>query len=111
MKLENTKVEYAVDAFNLVMGRCWANKDHPLHTALGKTAFPSGTPTPQIVTNGQQVAQVQNIVGNQPPVMSNTDVNAGQGLPGAQGVPIKDTKDALKKFNERLRMGGGNKFQ
>ena len=111
LKPENTKEEYVIDAFNLVYGRCLTQKDHPVHQ-VGKTVNPCGTPTPQTAgTNGQQVATVQNIMAGQPPVMSGADQSAGQGLPGVQGTPVKNTKDAFSRLKERFAANGGNKFQ
>jgi hypothetical protein len=110
MRPENTKEDYVIDAFNLVYGRCFAKKDHPVHQ-VGKTVNPNGTPAPQVGTNGQQVAAVQNVISGQPPVMSGTDASAGQGLPGVQGTPVKDTRDAFTRLKDRIAKSGGNKFQ
>ena len=110
MKGDNVKKEFAIDAFNLVYGRCFMNPSHPLHN-VGKNVNPNGTPTPQPGTNGPQIAKVQNIVGNQPQVMSNNDVNSGQGLPGVQGTPVLNTRDAFKRLKEKTTLAGGNKFQ
>jgi DNA-binding ferritin-like protein (Dps family) len=108
---ERTTVEYVVDAFNLVYGRCFARKDHPVHQ-VGKTATnPSGTPTSTPGTNGAQVAAVNNIIANQPPVMTGTDASAGQGLPGVQGTPVKTTRDAFSRLKDRIGQSGGNRFQ
>lgn len=110
MKPENTTEIYVIDAFNLVYGRCLTKKDHPVHQ-VGKTVNPSGTPTPTAGTNGQQVAVVQNVISGQPPVMSGTDASAGQGVPGTQGTPVKNTRDAFARLKERVANSGGNKFQ
>lgn len=110
LKPENTREDYVVDAFNLVYGRCYAKKDHPVHQ-VGKAANPSGTPAPQVGTNGQQVAVVQNIVSGQPPVMSGTDASAGQGVPGTQGTPVQNTRDAFARLKQRVANNGGNRFQ
>ena len=111
LKPSNTTEDYVTEAFNLVYGRCMAQKDHPIHQ-VGKTANPSGTPAPQNAgTNGQAVAEVQNVISGQPPVMSGADASAGQGLPGVQGTPVKNTKDAFTRFKDRLANNGGNKFQ
>ena len=111
MTLKNTTVEYATDAFNLVYGRCFAKKDHPVHN-IGKATSPSGTPTPQQAgTNSAAVQQVASIIQGQPHVMNNNDASAGQGLPGTQGVQIKNTRDAFSAFKDKLRQGGSSKFQ
>lgn len=111
MKPENTSEEYAIDAFNLVYGRCFANKNHAVHQ-VGKTANPGGTPAPQSAgTNGQQVAAVQQVIAGQPPVMTGSDINAGQGIPGTQGEKVKSTKDAFSRFKDRIRNNGANRFQ
>lgn len=111
LKPENTTEAYVLDAFNLVYGRCFAKKDHPVHQ-IGKAANPGGTPTPQpLPTNGQQVAQVQNVIAGQPPVMTGADPSAGQGLPGINGTPVKNTKDAFSRLKDKFAGNGGNRFQ
>jgi len=111
MTLKNTTVEYATDAFNLVYGRCFAKKDHPVHN-VGKASSPSGTPSPQTAGNNAAVVQqVASIINGQPPVMNPNDQSAGQGLPGTQGVQVKNTRDAFSAFKDRLRQGGSSKFQ
>lgn len=111
MTLDKTTEEYVIDAFNLVYGRCFAKKDHPVHQ-VGKTVNPNGTPAPTVTdTNGKQVAQVQNIIAGQPQVMSGSDSSAAQGLPGVQGTQVKNTKDAFARLKERVANNGGNRFQ
>lgn len=110
LKPENANEAYIVDAFHLVYGRCFAKKDHPVHQ-VGKGANPGATPAPQVGTNGQQVAAVQNIIAGQPQVMSGADTSAGQGLPGVQGTTVKNTKDAFARLKDRMTNGGGNRFQ
>lgn len=113
MTPERANLEYAVDAFNLVFGRCCAIKDHPVHQALGKgAANPGATPQASIGgTNGPSVAAVQNVIAGQPQVMTGDDQNAGHGLPGVQGEKVKDTKDAFTRFKERVQKAGSGKFQ
>lgn len=111
IKPENTNEAYITDAFNLVHGRCLANKNHPIHQVGKTTPNPSGTPQTNAGTNGQQVAQVQNIITGQPPVMSGTDSSAGQGLPGVQGTQVKNTRDAFSRLKDRIKNNGANKFQ
>lgn len=110
MKKENTTVEFATDAFNLVLGRCWSKPDHPIHQ-VGKTPTPGGTPTPQATpgTNGAQVQGVQDILRQTPPVMSGADPSAG-GMPEG-GKQVKNTKDAFASFKMRIQGNGSNKFQ
>lgn len=111
MTLKNTTVEFATDAFNLVYGRCFAKKDHPVH-AIGKATTPSGTPSPQNAgNNAGSVQQVASIIAGQPQVMNPNDASAGQGLPGTEGVKVKNTRDAFTAFKDRLRQGGSSKFQ
>lgn len=110
MDKAHTTVEYAVDAFNLVYGRCLAKKDHPVHN-IGKTDNPVGTPKVAAGTNGQAVDAVKNILAGQPPVMTGKDIGAASGIPGTQGTPVKSTKDAFAKFKDRIINNGGSKFQ
>lgn len=112
MKKENTTVEYVVDAFSLVLGRCMRVKDHAVNK-VGKADNPISTPTPNTVigTNSNQVKDVQNILAQQPPVMTGQDTNAGTGLPGTQGVPIKNTRDAFSKLKDKFGQMGGSRFQ
>ena len=112
LKLDNTTESYVIDAFNLVYGRCFAKKDHPVHQVGKAAANPGSTPSPtNIGTNGQQVAAVQNVISGQPPVMSGSDASAGQGLPGVQGTPVKNTRDAFARLKDRIAGNGGNRFQ
>jgi hypothetical protein len=108
---EHTNVDYVIDAFNLVYGRCLTNPNHPIHQ-VGKAVNPSGTPAPQVAgTNGQQVEVVQNIMAGQPQPMTSNDANAGQGIPGTQGEPVKNTNEAFKNLKNRLQGVGSNRFQ
>lgn len=114
MSVERTNKEYAIDAFNLVFGRCMADKSHPIHQAIGKgAANPGATPNPPAAagTNGNQVAAVQNVIAGQPTVMTGDDQGAGRGLPGTQGTPVKDTRDAFARLKERTQKAGSGKFQ
>ena len=113
MSVERTNTEYAVDAFNLVFGRCVADKSHPVHKALGKgPADPGVTPENKGAgTNGQQVAVVQNVIAGQAPVMTGEDQNAGKGLPGVQGEQVRSTKDAFARLKERVARNGSGRFQ
>lgn len=111
MKLNNTTVEYAVDAFNLVYGRCYAKKDHPVHN-VGKATTPSGTPTPQTAgNNSANVQQVASMIQGQPQVMNGNDPSAMQGIPGGQGTQVKNTRDAFNIFRDKISKGGSSKFQ
>ena len=110
MLKENTTPEFATDAFNLVLGRCFSDKNHAVHK-VGKTTNPTGTPAQASTTNGQAVAEVQHILVGQPPVMTGNDTGAASGLPGTQGVPVKNTKDAFSKLKEKFQNNGGNRFQ
>lgn len=111
MKLNNTTVEYAVDAFNLVFGRCIAKKDHPVHN-VGKATTPSGTPTPQQAgNNSTSVQQVASIIQGQPQVMTGNDPSAITGIPGGQEVKIKNTREAFSALRDKINKGGSSKFQ
>ena len=110
MDKAHTTEEFAVDAFNLVYGRCFANKDHPVH-GIGKgPSNPEATPVPQHGTNGAAIAGVQQIISPQPPVMTGKDASAASGAPDTGNAP-KNTKDAFARFKERLGQAGGSKFQ
>ena len=113
MKKENTTVEFCTDAFSLVYGKCLRKKDHAVNQ-IGKGTSPqSTTPTPQgAATNGQSVATVQNIIKNQPPIITDRDLVGGSN----QGVPsnepqVKNTRDAFKSLKDRFGNVGGNRFQ
>lgn len=111
MTLKNTTVEYATDAFNLVYGRCFAKKDHPVHN-IGKATSPSGTPSPQQAgTNSAAVQQVASMIQGQPQVMNQHDTSAGTGVPGTQGIQVKNTRDAFNRFKDKIIQGGSSKFQ
>lgn len=114
LKKENTTVEFCTDAFSLVLGKCLRKKDHPVNQ-IGKGTTPqSTTPTPQTgaATNGQSVATVQNIIKNQPPIITDRDITGGsnQGVPSNETQP-KNTRDAFKTLKERFGQVGGNRFQ
>jgi hypothetical protein len=114
MKKENTTVAFCTDAFSLVLGKCLRMKDHPVNQ-IGKGSNPqTATPAAQGNgnTNGQSVATVQNIIKNQPPIMSDRDVTGASttGLPDTSIQP-KNTRDAFKSLKERFGSVGGNRFQ
>lgn len=112
MTIKVTTVEYATDAFNLVLGRCLAKKDHPVNQ-LGKGTTPNPTPVtqPTAGTNAQGVQDVNNIIRQTPPTMSNNDVNAQSGIPTPQPNQVKNTKDSFASLKARLGNLGGNPFQ
>ena len=113
MKKENTTIEFCTDAFSLVLGKCLRKKDHAVNQ-IGKGTNPqSTTPTPQgATTNGQSVATVQNIIKNQPPIITDRDITGGsnQGVPTNE-APVKNTRDAFKSLKDRFGNVGGNRFQ
>lgn len=113
MKKENTTIEFCTDAFSLVLGKCLRKKDHAVNQ-IGKGTTPqSTTPTPQgATTNGQSVATVQNIIKNQPPIITDRDITGGsnQGVPTNE-APVKNTRDAFKSLKDRFGNVGGNRFQ
>ena len=111
MTREYTTVEYAVDAFALVLGRCMSNKDHAVNK-IGKAAPPGDTPKQQVQagTNGQAVADVQNILKTTAPVMTGKDSGSQTGMPNVGGQPIKNTKDAFSALKNRFAANGENKF-
>lgn len=106
MDTAHTTVEYAVDAFNLVLGRCLRNKDHAVNN-LGKGTTPNPTPTPQTAgTNAQGVQTVNSLIQDTPPTMTNKDINVQPGIPAPQPNEVKNTKSAFDSLKARL---GGNK--
>lgn len=111
MDQAHTTVEYATDAFNLVLGRCMANKDHAVNQ-IGKTQTPNGTPSNQVSagTNAQGVQDVNNIIRQTPPVMSPNDVNAQSGIPTPQPNQIKNTRNAFDALKTKLGSQRGNPF-
>ena len=111
MDIKHTTVEYATDAFNLVLGRCLAIKDHPVNQ-LGKGTTPNPTPNqPTAGTNAQGVQDVNNIIRQTPPTMSNNDINAQSGIPTPQANQVKNTRDSFAGLKARLAGQGGNPFQ
>lgn len=112
MEKKNTTVEFVVDAFSLVLGRCYRIKDHEVNK-VGKAVTPTSTPTSQttISSNSNQVQNVQNILSKQPPIMTANDSSAGSGLPGTQGNSIKSTRDAFASLKNRFNNSGGSRFQ
>jgi hypothetical protein len=112
MSKEKTTVDFAVDAFSLIYGRCMRKKDHPVNQ-IGKAATPSGTPDNKVATgtNEQAIQGVQNILKQQPPVMTGSDANASTGMPTPGEVQVKNTRDAFASLKSRFAQNGGNKFQ
>ncbi len=103
MKKANTKVEYIMDAFSLVWGRCLRKKDHPIHKV--KAATPSGT-TPQGKTDQTS--------GNVPPIVTQppgiTDGDGGSTPPPSTETRIANTKDAFSALKKKMGTIGGNRF-
>lgn len=116
MSVEKTTVEFAVDAFNLILGRCLSIKDHAVNQ-LGKAQPPAGTPNAGVQsptnagTNAAGVQGVNDILRNQPPTMGAGDVGAQSGMPNVPPTQIKNTKDAFSSLKNKLSGNGGNKFQ
>lgn len=106
MKIQNCTVEFVEDSFNLIYGRCFRNKDHKVHEALGKGTTPQvATPTTTPQTNVQATNPT---VLNQPPVINNKD-----GFPSTPPTPQgnKSKKDIFSDFSRKLASGGNNPFQ
>lgn len=109
MKKEHCTVAYVKDAFNLVIGRAFMDKDHAINKLGKDTPTPqSVTPTP--ITNSSNVQAVQNTIMNTPPVMSNRDINAAPGNPIPEANTVSNTKDAFKNLKNRFSNLGGNRF-
>lgn len=111
MKKENTTVGFCTDAFSLVYGKCLRKKDHPVNQ-IGKDTNPQVVTPATAGTNGQAVAQVNSILQNQPPVITDKDQASGSvtGLPNT-GVQVKNTRDAFSSLKNRFANNGGSKFQ
>lgn len=106
MKIQNCTVEFVEDSFNLIYGRCFRNKDHKVHEALGKGSTPQvATPTP---TPQTPVTPTNPAVLNQPPV-----INSKDGFPSTPPQPQanKSKKDIFSDFSKKLATGGNNPFQ
>lgn len=110
MKKENTTVTFCTDAFSLIYGKCLRKKDHPVNQ-IGKDTNPQVVTPTTAGTNGQSVAQVNSILQNQPPVITDKDQASGSvtGLPNT-GVQVKNTRDAFSSLKNRFANNGGNKF-
>lgn len=111
MKKENTTVTFCTDAFSLVLGKCLRKKDHPVNQ-IGKGSNPQPATPATPGTNGQAVAQVNSIIQQQAPVISDKDQSSGgaMGLPDT-GQPVKSTRDAFAALKNRFSNNGANKFQ
>lgn len=111
MKKENTTVNFCTDAFSLVYGKCLRKKDHPVNQ-IGKDTNPQVVTPSTPGTNGQAVANVNSILQNQPPVITDKDQASGSatGLPNT-GTQVKNTRDAFSSLKSRFANNGGNKFQ
>lgn len=111
----NVKTDYAVRAFNLVLGNCMTTKDHPVIAILGKgspQATPTQTTQQQDNTNNANVQKVQEILANQAPIMNGKDANSGNTPINSTGKKeIKNTRSAFDAFKHRLGNMGGNSFQ
>ena len=110
MKKENTTVAFCTDAFSLIYGKCLRKKDHPVNQ-IGKDTNPQVVTPTTAGTNGQSVAQVNSILQNQPPVITDKDQASGsvQGLPNT-GTQVKNTREAFSSLKNRFANNGGNKF-
>lgn len=106
MKIQNCTVEFVEDSFNLIYGRCFRNKDHKVHEALGKGTTPQvATPTS---TPQTPVTPTNPTVLNQPPVITSKD-----GFPSTPPQPQgnKTKKEIFSDFGKKLAAGGNNPFQ
>lgn len=103
MRKENVRVDYIVDAFALVWGRCMRKKDHAIHQV--KTATPGGTtnPNPNPIP-GQTVPPVI----MQPPGI--TGKEGGGTPPPSTNIKVANTKEAFSALKEKMRTIGGGKF-
>lgn len=121
MTTERTTVAYIIDAFTLVHGKALYNKNHPIHklgTAQGTP--PAAAPAPAAAAPAPQAAQpaqgqppVQQVSDKLrnffPPQMTPSDANAAQ-TPPTGNPGIKNTKDAISSFRNKILSGGGNAF-
>ena len=108
MDTAHTTVDYAIDAFNLVLGRCLRIKDHAVNN-IGKGTTPNPTPiVQQAGTNAEGVQKVQALVHGTPPTITDKDIVIQPGMPGPKPEPVKNTKSAFDSFKSKL--GGRNPF-
>lgn len=105
MTKQNTTVAFVTDAFSLILGKAYRNKEHAIHK-IGKGGTPTATPNQ---TNAVNVQNVQQSLRQTPPVITGQDGTSG-GLPSTE-VKVVNTKDAFKALRERFNQSGGNKFQ
>ncbi len=113
MTKDKTTVEFATDAFDLVLGQCIMKADHPVNQIGKTTPSPSGTPNPAVNpgTNANSVKDVNDILAKQPPVMTGADSGAQPGIPTPGANQIKNTKDAFAALQSKFGRTGGNRFQ
>lgn len=103
MRKENVRVDYIVDAFALVWGRCMRKKDHPIHAV--KTTTPGGTtPTNQNPIPGQMVPPVI----TQPPGITGRE--GGGTPPPSTDIKVANTKEAFAALKQKMGTIGGGKF-
>lgn len=107
MQIQNCTVAFVEDAFNLISGRCYRDKNHKVHEVLGKDKNPQ-TVTPNPAPQVTPTTSI-NVLNNQPPVITNKD-----GFPSNPPQPQanKTKKDIFSDFSKRIASGGGvNPFQ
>lgn len=107
----HTNKAYIIDAFNLLLGRAYGNKDHAIHK-IGKDGKQQETSqqASNAGSNASTVAGVQNKLASQGPSPIN-DQDQGGGQTGVQADPVKNTKEAKQRLRDRMRQQmAGNRF-
>lgn len=96
MTLDNTNVEYVVDAFSLVYGRALRNKDHAIHAAKKPSADDANKGTD---SHREMLNKVNSLVDKTP--MTEEDNSAFKDVPNPEIVP-KSTKEAFKNWRSKF---------
>jgi len=99
MQGDAISVSFAIDAFGLVLGKALMDPTHKINTtqiaaAQPVTQSPIPTITPPVIP--QQT----------PPVMTGKDISYVNGMPAQEPSSIKNTREALARFEDKLKHGG-----
>lgn len=100
MTENNVSVKYIIDAFHLLLGKAYANPNHPIHG--GKATTPVVKQAMPIVDTTKVVEQIDRM---QTPGMTNEDQPMATPSP-VEPQKVANTKDAMASFKNRLFSGG-----